>query len=186
MQTKKLFPLLLCTMSMVLLFSSCDKVKTGTVSTRKSIKINVETVVSEGAGARASLSLRAGEENTFSGSVNVNLSEIPELDGFDLAALSAATVRNVVVGTSCAEPGDFYVENIQMQTTGASATVNRITVGETISNNSDINALVQTLLTNLLSGNTFPISISGTTNVNPPGKIIVYVLDIDVNWTSEI
>ena len=186
MKTKKIFPLLLCSMSMVLLFSSCEKLKTGTVTERKSIKINVETVVNEGAATYASISLRAGEVNTFSGSANVRLSEIPELSGFDLSSLSSVTVRNVAVGTSCTEPGDFHVENINIQTTGASATVDRITVGETVSNKNDINSLVQTLLTNLLSGNTFPISISGTTNVNPTGKIIVYVLDIDASWTSEL
>ena len=184
MTTKKLFPLFLCAMSMVLLFSSCNKLKEGTITSRKSIKITVNTEVKGGVSTNAMT--RAGEVNTFSGSVNVSLSEIPELSGFDLSSLSSATVRNVVIGTSCTEPGDFYVENISFQTTGASATINRITVGETVSNNNDINTLVQTLLTNLISGSTVPISIAGTTNVDPPGKIIVYVLDIDATWTSEL
>ena len=186
MKTKKIFPLFLLAMSMVLLFSSCEKLKTGTVTERKSIKINVETVVNEGAATYASISLRAGEVNTFSGSANVRLSEIPELSGFDLSSLSSVTVRNVAVGTSCTEPGDFYVENINIQTTGASTSINRIVVGETVSNNNDVNTMVQTFLNNLLGGNAVPISISGTTNVNPPGKIIVYVLDIDASWTSDL
>jgi len=181
MKTKQLFPLFLCAISMVLFFSSCDK---GTVSERKSIKITVNTTVLEVA-ARNSL-LRAGDVNAFSGTANVKLSDIPELSGFDLSSLSSVTVRNVAVGTSCSEPGDFYVENINLQTTGASTTVNRVVVGESVSNNSGVNTFVQTLLNNLISGNTVPISISGNTNVNPPGKIIVYVLDIDASWTSDL
>jgi len=181
MKTKKLFPILLCAISMAFLFSSCDK---GTVSERKSIKININTEVKE-VVATYSL-LRAGEINTFSGTANVSLSNIPELSGFDLDALSAVTVRSVTIGTSCAEPGDFYVENILLQTTGASASVNRVVVGESVTSNDEVNAFIQTLLTNLVSGNSFPISISGTTNVNPPGKIIVFVLDIDANWTSDL
>ena len=169
---------------MVLLLPSCDKLKTGTVTERKSIKITVDTEVKESTATYAFT--RAGEVNTFSGTANVSLSEIPELSSFDLSSLSAATIRNVTVVTSCTEPGDFYVENISMQTTGASATVNRITIGETVSNNNDINALVQALLTNLVSGSTVPISISGTTNVNPPGKLITYILDLDVNWTFDL
>ena len=178
MTTKKIFPLLLCAMSMVLLFSSCDK---GKITSRKSIKITVNTEVKGGVSTNAMT--RAGEVNTFSGSVNVSLSEIQELGDLDLSSLSAVTVKNVVIGTSCTEPGDFYVENVSFQTTGASVTINRITVGETVSNNNDINTLMQTLLTNLVNGNTFPISISGTTNVDPPGKIIVYVLDIETTCT---
>jgi hypothetical protein len=181
MKTKQLFPLLLCVMSMVLFFSSCEK---GTISERKSIKITVNTEVNAGAATYSQLS--ASEVNTFSGSANVRLSDIPELNGFDLSTLSSATVRNVTVGTSCTEPGNFYVENINLQTTGASTTVSRIVVGESVSNNDGVNTFVQTLINNLLSGNSVSISISGTTNVNPPGKIIVYVLDIDANWTSDL
>ena len=183
MTTKQLFPVLLCAMSIVL-FASCDKVKNASVTSRKAIKIEVKTEVK--GGVTTSSLLRAGEVNTFSGTANVSLSEIPELSSFDLSAISSATVRNVVIGTSCAEAGEFYVEDILLQTTGASTTVGRVVVGETVSNNEGVNAFVQTLLTNLISGGSFPISISGTTNVNPPGKIIVYVLDIDASWTSEL
>jgi len=184
MKTKKLFPLFFCMMSMVLLLSSCDKIEKGSITERKSIKIEVETVVKENIATYAVL--RAGEVNTFSGTANVKLSEINELSGFDLSALTSVTVRNVVIGTSCTEPGDFYVENINLQTTGASASVNRVVIGESVNNNSGVNEFAQTLLTNLISGSTVPISISGTTNVNPVGKIIVYVLDIDASWTTAL
>ena len=159
MNTKQLLSLLLCSMSMVLFLSSCNKIKDISVSERKSIKIKVETEVKNGAVTYSLL--RAGEINTFSGSANINLSEMPELNGFDLSDLKSVTVKNVVIGTSCTEAGDFYVENINIQTTGASATVNRIVVGESVSNNNDVNTLIQTLLTNLLNGNAVSISISG-------------------------
>jgi len=184
MNTKKLSLLLWGTMSMVILFSSCDKLKEGTITDRKAIKITVETVV-EGSPATYA-SLHAGEVNTFSGTAYVRLSDIPELSGFNLSGLSSGTVKNVTIVTSCPESGDFYAENVSIQTTGASTTINRIVIGETVTNNNDVNTLLQTLITNLISGSTVPISISGTTNVNPPGKIISYILDIDVNWTSNL
>jgi len=186
MKTKKLFPLFLIMMSMTLLFSSCDKLKEVTIKERKSIKINVETVVKEGAATYASLSLRAGEVNTFSGTANVRLSDIPELNSFDLSNLSSGSIRNITIVTACTEPGDFYVENINLQTTGASAIVNRVVIGETVSNNNDVNTFAQALITNLISGNVVPITISGTTNVNPPGKIITYIMNLDVDWVFNL
>jgi len=183
MKTKKLFPAFLCTMS-IALFASCDKLKDASVSEQKSIKIEVETEVKEGVVTYSLL--RTGEVNIFSGTANVSLSDLPELKGFDLSALSSVTVTNVTVGTSCTEKGDYYAENIQLQSTGASATVSSVVIGESVSNNSEVNTFVQTVLTNLVKGNTVPISISGTTNLKPSGKKIIYTLNIDAKWTSDI
>ena len=180
MKTKKLSPAFLFAMSIVL-FASCNKIKEISITEQKSIKLDVETEVK--ANAATYSSLRAGEMSAFSGTANFSLSEMPELKGFNLSSLSAATLANVTIETSCTEEGDYYAENVLIQTTGASATISNIVIGESITGNSEVNALIQTLLTNLVSGKTMPVSISGTTNLNNPGKKIIYKLNIDAKWT---
>jgi len=182
MKIEKLFPVVLFVASTVL-FPSCDKLKDISVSKQKSVKIEVETVVNDGGTTFSSLSLRSSEDNTFSGSANINLSEILSLSGFDLSEISAVSVTNVNIKTFCTKEGDYYAENIQLKSTGASTTINRVVLGESVSGNSEINSFLQTVLTNLINGNTVPISISGTTNLNPPGTKIVYTFEIDAKWS---
>ena len=182
METRKLFSIFLCITSIVL-FTSCDKLKDVAVSRQKSVKIEVETVVNDGVATFSSSSLRSSEDNTFSGSANINLSEILSLSGFDLSEISAVSVTNVNIKTFCTKEGDYYAENIQLNSTGASTTINRVVLGESVSGNSEINSFIQTVLTNLIKGNTVPISISGTTNLNPSGTKIVYTFEIDAKWS---
>ena len=184
MNTKKSFSLFLCIVSIVL-FTSCDKIKEVSVSRQKSVKIEVETVVNEG-GTSSSPSLRASEDNTFSGNVNINLSDILGSSDFDLSEISAVSVVNVSLKTSCAEKGDYYIKNIQLNSTGTSASISSIALGESVSNNSSINSFFQTVLTNLINGKTVPISVSGATNLNPPGTKIVYTFEIDAKWSVRV
>ena len=180
MKTKKLFSVFLCAISIVL-FASCDKIKKSSITSQKSIKIEVETEVK--AGVVTYSFLRAGEVNTFTGTANVRLSNFDELGGLDI---SSVTVINVTVETACTETGDYYAEDIRFESTGTSAIVDRIVIGESLSNNSDVNLFIQTVLNNLINGNTVPITISGKTNLNPPGEKIIYTLKIDAKWTSDI
>ena len=179
MKARKVFPVFLFAMSIVLLMSCGNNKATTTV--HKTIKIDIETEVESGAVAYASL--ETDDLYSFSGSKTVNMSEIKELADFDVTGV---TVTNVTIGTSCSKEGSYYIENLLLESTGVSATVNGVTIGETISSNSTVNTLVQTVLETLIKNKSVLVSTSGKTNLNPPGEKIIYTLTIDAKWASEV
>ena len=114
----------------------------------------------------------------FSGSKTFKLEDIKELKG-----LKEIKITNVTISPSspsAPNEGDFYVDQVKVESSGALAET-LVLGSEWRYSTEDLLVLMQAFLDNLIKNKTAPITISGISDLGPVDEKIIFTFEIDTS-----